>query len=208
MYIAYFDESGDDGLPGSSDVFALSSVYMKDLDWQANYQMLVKFRKDLQKEFGLPIKTEIHTKQLVLNKRPYTDYGWGDSVRLDILTRFLEVVAQLKLRIINTVIVKQNIILTDYPILEKALTYNVTRIENDLVKNADPKNTRFMIITDEGRVGKMTQTTRQIQRYNPIPSKFERGKFLKREIKLLIEDPFGKNSSESYFLQISDALEQ
>lgn len=59
-----------------------------------------------------------------------------------------------------------------------------------------------MIITDEGRVGKMRKTARKIQRINIIPSKFV-GSY-RKEIKLLIEDPLPKKSQESYFIQISD----
>ena len=37
MRIAYFDEAGDDGVPGSSPLFVLGSLYMHYLHWQGNY---------------------------------------------------------------------------------------------------------------------------------------------------------------------------
>ena len=62
-----------------------------------------------------------------------------------------------------------------------------------------------MIITDEGRIGKMRMTARKIQRVNFIPSKYN-AKPYRREIKSLIEDPLQKDSKESYFIQIADLV--
>lgn len=92
---------------------------------------------------------------------------------------------------------------SEYKILDRALTYSIQRIENDLNK-IDPAK-KFIIITDEGRVGKMRNTSRKIQRINYIPSKY--GSYTYRqEIKSLIEDPLPKNSRESYFIQLSDLV--
>lgn len=90
-----------------------------------------------------------------------------------------------------------------YPVLDRALTYSVQRIENDL-KKVDPAK-RFMIITDPGREGKMRKTTRKIQKINFIPSKFNPEGY-RQEIKSLIEDPLPKESKESYFIQLSDLV--
>ena len=62
-----------------------------------------------------------------------------------------------------------------------------------------------MIITDEGRVGKMRITSRKIQRINFIPSKYGTYTY-RQEIKSLIEDPLPKSSKESYFIQLSDTV--
>jgi len=107
----------------------------------------------------------------------------------------------LTLKIINVVINKKAIKWAGYPVLEKAFTYSIQRIENDL-KQA---GARFLIITDEGRVGKMRQTARRIQRFNPIPSKFGEDVY-RKEIENLVEDPLPKNSKESYFIQLADMV--
>ena len=76
------------------------------------------------------------------------------------------------------------------------------RIENDLDKiSPRPK---FLIISDEGRIGKMRSTTRAIQKINFIPSMFLNAGGYRKEIKNLIEDPLPKKSSESYFIQLAD----
>ena len=88
--------------------------------------------------------------------------------------------------------------------LDKALTYNIQRIENDLNKK-DSAN-KFLIITDEGRVGKMRRVTRRIQRINFIPSQIYPRTAYRKEIEGLIEDPLPKSSDESYFIQLADAI--
>lgn len=44
MYIAYVDESGDDGNPGSSESFVLTSVYMHYEAWRGNLDTITAFR--------------------------------------------------------------------------------------------------------------------------------------------------------------------
>ncbi len=201
MYIAYFDESGDDGFPNySSDLFVLTSVYMSDSDWKSNYLKIQEFRRQLKENY----KLEFHTKEFLTDKNPYRNFEWSYTERFDILLELFMLISGLEIKIINVVIVKPNIQNESYNVLDRAFTYNIQRIENDLV-SINPDN-KFLIITDDGRVGKMRNTSRRIQRYNPIPSKFHPGTFRKEQIKLLIEDPLPKDSKESYFLQIADAI--
>lgn len=203
MFIVYYDESGDDGFPKySSILFSLSAVYMHFQDWKDNFEKIRNLRKSLSAKYGLPVKIELHTRELLLNKNPYRQFNFTDTQRIEIIDEFCDLLAQLKLQIVNVVINKNNIQKGKYNVLDTALTYSVQRIENDLKKN-DP-NHKFLIITDEGRVGKMRDTTRKIQRILYTPSKINPGTSYRTEIKCLIEDPLPKNSRESYFIQMAD----
>lgn len=204
MFISYFDESGDDGYPNfSSPLFVLSSVYLHYLNWKDTYLAVRSFREQLKKDFGLPIGLELSTNRFLLNKNPYKKYNLSDNSRILIADLYCDFIAQLDLRIVNVVINKKAIKTADYLVLNSALTYSIQRIENDLTK-LDPAK-KFIIITDEGRIGKMRKTSRKIQRINFIPSRF--GPYLYRqEIKSLIEDPLPKDSKESYFIQIADLI--
>lgn len=51
----------------------------------------------------------------------------------------------------------------------------------------------------------MRQTTRKVQQFNYILSKFNFDSY-RQEIKLMIEDPLPKNSKESYWIQICDLI--
>ncbi len=203
MYISYFDESGDDGYPKySSELFVLCSMYMHETFWKDNYQRIHEFRKSLKTEYGFPIKEEFHTKEFITNKNPY--HGkYETEKRRRILKLFCQLIANLNVKCVITVIDKTRISRSNYDVMKNALTYNVQRIENDL--NHKTSADRFLIISDEGRLSKMRETTRLIQKYNPTPNSFGNG-YLNKTIQLLIEDPLPKNSKESYFIQLVDVL--
>lgn len=205
MYIAYYDESGDDGYPKySSPLFVLSAIYLHYLNWKDIFKNISEFRKQLKKDFNLPIKMEFHTKYFILNKNPYRKLQISDDDRLLIIGLFCELISNLDISIINVVINKENISPnTSYNVLDNALKYSIQRIENDLNK-IDPAK-KFMIITDQGRIGKMRMTTRKMQRINFIPSKYN-NKPYRQEIKSFIEDPLEKDSKESYFIQLADLV--
>ncbi len=204
MYIAYYDETGDDGYPKySSPLFVLTAVYVHFGNWKSVYEQICVFRSQLRKDFNFPVKMEMHTKDFLLNKNPYRNLGLSESDRLLIVELYCKLIAELDVRVVNVLINKTKVTIPSYPVLDRALTYSVQRIENDLKKVVPAK--RFMIITDPGREGKMRKTTRKIQKINFIPSKFNPESY-RQEIKSLIEDPLPKESKESYFIQLSDLV--
>jgi hypothetical protein len=202
LYIAYYDEAGDDGYPKySSPLFVLSAIYLHYSCWKEVFKNIRQFREKLKIDYNIPIKTEFHTRNFALNKNPYRALQISENDKAVILKLFCELISNLDMRIINIVINKQNISKQDYNVLDNALKYSIQRIENDLIKTSK----KFMIITDEGRIGKMRMTARKIQRVNFIPSKYN-SKPYRKEIKSLIEDPLQKDSKESYFIQIADLV--
>ena len=208
MYIAYFDETGDDGYPEfSSKIFVLTSCYIDHHNWQNNYQKLALLKKELKSKYKLPLKTEIHIKKLLINKKPYRVLGLTNSQRFDFCLDIAKSIKDLDIRCINVVLDKTKITKkkeSGYKdILDVSLKFNIQRIENDL-KKRDPEN-KFLIITDEGRIKKMRQIARKIQKINYVPSLYSKTNY-RNEIKGLIEDPLPKNSGESYFIQISDFI--
>ena len=198
--IVYCDESGDDGLNiKSSSDFILTSIYMPSSKWQSNFNQIKHFRKQLKEDFGFHINQEMHTKHFLADKNPYRAYNWSNEQKIDILKGFTLLIASLDIRSINVIIDKTRIDVDGYSILEKALTYNIQRIEND--SNGD---WNFLIITDKGRIAPMRKTARTIRAYNPIQSQF--GGYINKPIKNMIEDVLDKDSQESYFIQICDFI--
>jgi hypothetical protein len=203
MHLVYYDESGDDGFPEyASPLFVLSAVYCPAMDWRENFEVIVGFKRQLAKDFNFPFGLEIHTRELLLNKKPYAPLRLSGAERTEIVARFCQVAAQLSVRSLSTVVIKPWIRNAAFPVLDKALSYSVNRIETDLRGSAA---NRFVIITDDGRVAKMRSTTRRMQKINYIPSKFEASAY-QREIRHLIEDPLPKDSKESYFIQLADMI--
>lgn len=199
--IAYFDETGDDGLRNSStDLFVLTSLCVPSSEWQNHFDKIKAFRKMLRDEYGFYVSQEMHTKKFVQNKNPYQVYGWSDEKRTDILRKYTVMIASLNISVINVIIDKTKIERSDYKVLENALTYNIQRIENN---SAGEWN--YFIITDPGRIAPMRKTARRIRAYNPIESMFDYSKY-NHPISYMVEDIFEKDSRESYFVQICDFI--
>lgn len=77
-YIAYFDETGDDGVTiNSSDHFILTSLYMPAESWQQNFEKMRILRRELKDKYGFHVSEEMHTKHFLTDKNPYREYHWS-----------------------------------------------------------------------------------------------------------------------------------
>lgn len=198
-YIAYFDETGDDGVTtASSEFFVLTSLYMSSEKWQSNFDKIRECRKSLKNQFGFHISEELHTKHLLSDKDPYRKYGWTPEQKRDVVKALTICISDLDAKIVNVVIDKTRFRDQNYHVLENALKYNIQRIEND-----SNGQWNYLIITDQGRLPPMRRTARAIRAYNPIQSKFS-FEYTNQPIHNLIEDILEKDSVESYFIQICD----
>ena len=149
----------------------------------------------------------MHTRCFIRNKKPYYNYGWNNDKRKEIIEKFCAKISMLEgIKIINVVINKRNLRF-DINILEKAFGYSIQRIQNHLDKIEEDRgeDSKFMIITDNGRIAPMRRISRKIQRINYIPSRYSSSSS-NQPIDRLIEDPLPKNSQESYFIQVSDIV--
>ncbi len=204
MYISYFDESGDDGFPArSSDIFVLTSVSIHYSVWENINNEVHRFRKELKRKYNFPVNFEFHTREFLMNKSPYRSLNFDPFLRKEILFDFFDFVSKLDIRIINSAINKSLIEEPGFKVLKAALRDNIHSIDK-YIRDKGEEN-RFLIITDEGRVGKMITATRQIRKMNSVLYE-ESSEIFGSDIKRLIEDPLPKNSKESNFIQIADMV--
>lgn len=203
MYLVYYDESGDDGLPGASELFVLTALRVHDSDYRRVYEEIKFFRSTLSKKYSFPSRSELHTRELLLHKKPYVALNLPEQRRLDILDEFISFVPSLPLNFTNIVINKPKIQKANYDVLDRALTYSIQRVENTIKR--DMPGEFFLIITDDGRVEKMRRTSRRLQKINYIPAGNGLG-YSNQPIQGLIEDPLPKPSDQSYFIQFSDMV--
>lgn len=198
-YIAYFDETGDDGVTtASSEFFVLTSLYMNSNKWQENFDKIRACRKELKNKYGFHISEELHTKHLLSDKEPYRKYDWTPEQKQEIIENITICISQLDAKIINVIIDKTRFKDENYHVLENALKYNIQRIEND-----SNGAWNYIIITDKGRIAPMRNTARAIRKFNPIQSKYSY-EFKNKPVNNLIEDILEKDSKESYFIQVCD----
>lgn len=201
LHIAYFDESGDDGVTtASSNCFILTSLYMDEESWNGNFELIRNCRKELKTKYGFHMKEELHTKHFLANKNPYRDHNWTNQERLTILRTYANCIASLDAKSISVIIDKTKFGDENYKVLENALKYNIQRIEND-----SNGQWRYIVVSDPGRIGPMRKTSRTMRVYNPIQSKLNMG-YNNYPIKGMIEDMFERDSNESYFIQTVDFI--
>lgn len=199
-YIAYFDETGDDGITTkSSSEFVLSSIYMPSEKWQENFDKFKSFRKELRKWTGLQHDEEMHTMHFIRDRDPYRNFNWSLKQKQEILINYSQAISSLNLKAVNVIIDKTHIKTQNYPILERALTYNIQRIEED-----SNGNWKYLVISDNGKILPMQIIARKIRSKKLIQSNLDYS--LDKPIQNLIEDILEKDSRESYFIQISDFI--
>jgi hypothetical protein len=214
MYLAYLDESGDDGYPKTkSQLFALTSTYMNESTWKENFAEIKKIRKVFYKKYWLAARSELHTRDFMANDDRYIHLHLSEKQRVSLLDEYATGISKLKIKVINCVTDKTKITNNNYKVLDNCLNFSIQRVENDLraidkklkEDNKFVETSRFIMIVDPGREAKMISTARRIQTINFIPSQFGPHPY-RSEIKKLIEDPLPKVSHQSYFIQISDFI--
>lgn len=107
MYLMYVDESGDTGVLNSpTKHFALSSLVVHELRWQAALQQLIDFRRRMRDRFGLLLAEEIHASGMINKPGPLVRINRND--RLTILRALVDEITHLPdVNVINVVVDKR-----------------------------------------------------------------------------------------------------
>ena len=202
--IVYLDESGDSGEKDNSrygsPYFILSSVSMDASDWQSNFNQFKNYRRMLKAKYGWHITEEMHAKDFLFDHNPYRKYGWDYETRRRLFLDYISCIGYLKIESVSVIIDKSIIVKPTYRVLENALKYNIQRIDNTYHDNRN-----FIVISDTGRIGEMRKIARSICAYNQVPTE-SFAQIINKPIKSMIEDIIGKDSSDSYFIQIADCI--
>ncbi len=206
MYFIYVDESGDVGTGNSpSQYFCLSGFVVHEIRWHETLEAIIGFRKYLRKKYGLKLREEIHAAEYIHKPRELSRIA--KSMRLRILRDTIDFQATLAdVNIINVVIDKSTKP-AETDIFDMAWQTLIQRFHNTLAhKNfPGPQNTddRGMLIVDQTDEKKLRNLSRRMRRYNPVPNSYGGGATAHPTI-TIVEDPVHRNSSHSYFIQLSD----
>lgn len=85
MYIAYVDESGDNGAkPRSSRTFVLACILFNAETWPNRFDRMIAFRRHLRGRYRLPVRAEIKANYLLRNGGPFRGLGLGEHARYGI----------------------------------------------------------------------------------------------------------------------------
>lgn len=208
MYLMYVDESGDCGIGASpTNYFVLSGIVIHELRWKDYLDQLIDFRKRIKTKYGFYMRDEIHASQLINNPGKLSRIPRND--RLSIIRLFADELASMNdINIIN-IICDKSTKAHDYDVFTNCWEALIQRLENTICshnfRGPSNANETGMILPDNTDVSKLTKIIRKMRRYNPVPNTGTFGPgYRNLTIKNIIEDPFFKDSRNSYFTQAAD----
>lgn len=203
MHFLYVDESGDPGTHKySSPHFILSGLIISQDDWSLYLERLKTFRKSLFTKYGLNQRTEVHSSELIRigNLKEYQKIS--KTNRINILKDYA---AQIPVIFSNAKVINVCLKIDEHPerdIFELAWSRLLQRFDTYLKKEAKDKG---ILVVDDTDSIKLQNLQRKLRIYNPTPSHFTDGSY-NAPINNILEDPFSRNSNQSYFIQTVDVI--
>lgn len=205
MHILYVDESGDPGKhKHSSPHFILSGLIISQEDWTLYLERLKKFRKSIYTKYGLNQRTEIHSSELIRIGRLKEYQKIKKTDRINILKDYA---SQIPIIFSNAKVINICLNISEHPekdIFNLAWSRLLQRYDTFLKKEAKDKG---IVVVDDTDSLKLQALQRKMRIYNPTPSHFTEGSY-NAPINNILEDPFSRNSNQSYFIQTVDVIAQ
>jgi len=192
MHLIYTDESRDEALC----IFSALAIPMDQ--WRMAFQAIRNFRRALKKTYGIFVYKELHAWKFVSGRGAISSQIVTKSQRCGIFREALQMTATLPgARLFNACFPRNQD--------ERAFERLVNRINRTL----ETWGSYAILISDKGKEVAYTRLLRRMNVYNPIPSGYgvwpDTGdRFKNIPITRVIEDPFFKDSAQSYFIQIVD----
>jgi hypothetical protein len=202
VYLAYVDDSGDDG-PHGSRSYVLACVMVQGDQWQAAFDQVLGFRRWVKAHFGIPVREEIKANYLLRNGGPaLRAHPLSESARRDLFRAHLRLQSKVGLSTFAVVVDKARVaslggsrrLASDI-----AWEYLLQRLE----RRATKEGTQILLSHDQGDDLEIRRRARKARRAGSAGSAFGTGSLSVPFIRLL-DDPVPKDSRQSYFIQLAD----
>lgn len=191
-FLFYIDESADEV------AYTYVALVIPIDRWKEVFQRVREFRRNLRDQYGIYVYKELHAWKLVSGRGRPANRIIGKYDRVQIFKQTL--------RFISTILYVK--LFAAYTEQKKKYLELFTRLCNRLNRFPEEENTYGIMICDEGKEEIMTKLMRKMKVLNPIPSmygRWENGSYTKNiPPERIVEDPFFKKSSKSYFIQLAD----
>ncbi|MFL5340056.1 MAG: DUF3800 domain-containing protein [Gemmataceae bacterium] len=205
MFLAYFDESGDSGVPGivpsPTNYFVLSCVLVHQDVWFQTLNHLIQLRGWLRTTYGIPARPEIKSTDLRRGRGVIRPLGMNLDQRMDLFRTLI--------RWQNTTLPTSQVFaiaINKAPAHSRgweprlaAWTFAIQRLD----KLCQEKNDKAIVFPDEGHGMFIRRLMRRLRRRHMIPGFFGR-QTLSIPTERIIEDPNDRHSHDSYFIQLAD----
>jgi hypothetical protein len=214
MYLMYVDESGDPGILSTSPTkyFVLTGLVIHESSWSDYLQKLIQFRREMRVQYGLGIREEIHAGKMISGRTKPPMSFIPKHNRLAILRKYADLIGSMPSFNIINVVVDKSTKTVGYDVFESAWQALIQRFENTLdhgnFRPDAPKaeNELGIILPDNTDGKKLTQLLRKMRYFNMVPNMRSTYHVGSRNLRIgkIIEDPYLKDSRDSYFIQTAD----
>ena len=200
MYLAYVDESGNIGTPGSI-TYTLACVLLTAERWPDVFDRLIERRRELKQRYRIPVRAELKANYLIRGKGPLWGLQIADADRQAIYRSLMRVQGELDLQTFAIVINKAELRERgrDENPRDVAWEFLLQRLERLTTTTHMP----IMLVHDEGEGAAVRKIARKARRAGSAGSAFGTG-HLSRPARLLVDDPIPRDSRQSYFVQLAD----
>ena len=175
MHLTYIDDSGDE------EIRILSALTILADEWNSCLKKIKEFRHQLKISDAIYVDTEFHAWKFVSGRGRISDDIVTKQRRCQIFKQTLEMTAMLPgARLFHTVF------------STKASKLAFQALLSEINRSLQQWNSHAILICDEGGEDIYTRLVRRMQTSSSPP------------INRILEDPFFKQSNQSYFIQLSD----
>jgi hypothetical protein len=207
MDLYYVDESYDARPEHGNPVrFVLSSVRVREDDWEEHLGALFSWRHGLKSSLGIYPDAEFHATDLLGGRGELAPHPIDEATRVGLFSEALRLLASMHdVHVIN-VSLKATKKRRDVGALEEAAWEHLFDRIN---RTGEELGRRALLICDEGKEPQLTKLCRRLRRENLVPSRYgkwgDSGQPTKHlPLHHVVEDPLFKSSKLSYLLQMAD----
>jgi hypothetical protein len=201
VYVAYVDESGDDGIRGSRS-YALGCVLVESSHWASTFDQLIAFRRFVRSRYRVPVRAELKANYLLRNGGPLRDNPLSERARFSLYRGMIRLQPKLGMSTFAVVVDKAEVVTKfagSRASSDIAWEYLLQRLERSF------QGIEVLIVHDEGDALAVRSRARKARRAGTAGSAFGTG-LLSVPFRNLLDDPVPRDSRQSYFLQMADLV--
>lgn len=167
MVLCYMDESGDPGLVDQGSpmsTYTVAAVCVPDARWVGLFEELIRFRRNLRKNFGFYMREEVKGSELAKGSGPWLPLGLSDKKRKYIYRSFMRLQGGSQAVKTYAVVVHKASCSDAEEVRRTAWRYALQRVERLATKN----DTTAMLFPDSGQYVWMRRLTREMRRHSVV----------------------------------------
>jgi hypothetical protein len=193
MHLLYVDESGDTGRNNPENhTFVLCGLLVHHADWHVAQGAFIRMRQRLREKYGYPESAELHAAEML--GRGELHHGINRPRRIQAILHAVEMARRETSLTPIRILLRKDDCKTDIAPTAWAKLLGATHVKLPSRKDGPTLNARrLLVICDDHRTAPADLWLGELRGLLDLDA-------------LLIDEPFGRDSHRSHFLQMCDVL--